>query len=84
MNVEVYGTDWCPFCVAAERLLAARQIPYTRAAVEPEQLRERVHELSGRLTIPLVVIDGTPVGGYQELAALDRSGKLRELVPAAA
>ncbi len=84
MNVEVYGTDWCPFCVAAERLLAARQIPYTRVAVEPEQLRERVHELSGRLTIPLVVIDGTPVGGYQELAALDRSGKLRELVPAAA
>jgi glutaredoxin 3 len=84
VNVEVYGTDWCPFCVAAERLLDARQIPYTRVAVEPEQLRERVHELSGRLTIPLVVIDGTPVGGYQELAALDRSGKLRELVPAAA
>ncbi len=84
MNVEVYGTDWCPFCVAAERLLDVRRIPYTRVVVEPEQLRERVHELSGRLTIPLVVIDGTPVGGYQELAALDRSGKLRELVPAAA
>ena len=84
MNVELYGTDWCPFCVAAERLLEARQIPYTRVAVEPERLRARVHELSGRLTIPLVVIDGTPVGGYQELAALDRSGGLRELVQAAA
>jgi glutaredoxin 3 len=85
VNVELYGTDWCPFCGAAERLLAARDIPYTRVVVDPQRLRERVQELSGRLTIPLIVIDGSPVGGYQELVALDRSGELRALTqPAAA
>jgi glutaredoxin 3 len=85
VTVEVYGTDWCPYCVAAERLLTARDIPYTHVTVSPEELRGRVLELSGRLTIPLIVIDGRPIGGYQELAALDRSGRLAQLVaPAAA
>ncbi len=85
MNVEVYGTDWCPYCVAAERLLTAREIAFTRVEVDPMELRDRVWELSRRMTIPLIVIDGRPIGGFEELARLDRSGELAELVtPAAA
>ena len=84
MNVQVYGTDWCPYCVAAERLLEARGIPYERVTLDISELRDRVLELSGRLTIPLIVIGGSPIGGYAELSALDRAGKLASLVERAA
>jgi glutaredoxin 3 len=84
MAVEFYGTDWCPYCVAAERLLTEREIPYTQVELEYGELRERVWELSRRHTIPLIVIDGDPIGGYDELVVLDRSGVLAELTGSAA
>lgn len=84
MDVQVYGTDWCPYCVAAERLLEARGIPYERVAVDISELRDRVLELSGRLTVPLIMVDGSPIGGYDELSALDRAGKLGQLIERAA
>ncbi len=84
MNVQVYGTDWCPYCVAAERLLEARGIPYERVKLDISELRDRVLELSGRLTIPLIMVGGSPIGGYAELAALDRAGELGRLIERAA
>lgn len=84
MNVQVYGTDWCPYCVAAERLLEARDIPYERVTLDVSELRDRVLELSGRLTVPLIMIGGSPIGGYNELSALDRAGTLAQLVERAA
>ena len=84
MNVQLYGTDWCPYCVAAERLLEARGIPYERVTLDISELRDRVLELSGRLTIPLIMVGGSPIGGYAELSALDRAGKLGGLVTRAA
>jgi len=78
-RVQVYGTGWCPYCVAAKRLLESRGIAYTDIVLDPAEMREKVWELGGQRTIPLIVIDGEPVGGYQELAALDRAGGLAEL-----
>jgi glutaredoxin 3 len=79
-RVQVYGTGWCPYCVAATRLLDTRGIAYTEVKLDPSVMRETVWEIGQQRTIPLIVIDGKPIGGFQELAALDRAGRLNELV----
>jgi glutaredoxin 3 len=83
-RVQVYGTEWCPYCVSAKRLLDARGIAYSEVVLDPVTMRETVWELGRQRTVPLVVIDGKPVGGFQELAAMDRAGLLRGLVERAA
>jgi len=60
-------------------LLDARGLAYEEISLDDDPaFRQRVWDLGGQWTVPLVVIDGEPVGGYQELAALDRSGRLAE------
>ena len=83
-RVTVYTTEPCGFCRTAKALLGARRIPYEEINLskDPEG-RGRLAELTGMMTFPQVVIDGTPIGGYQELLRADRAGDLRELAAAA-
>ncbi len=83
-RVTVYTTEPCGFCRTAKALLAARRIPYEEInlAKDPSG-RARLAELTGMMTFPQVVIDGKPIGGYQELVRADRAGDLRELAAAA-
>jgi glutaredoxin 3 len=76
-RVIVYTAPVCPFCVHAKRLLHARGIPFDEIDVAdaPERRAEMMRR-SGRRTVPQIFIDGAPVGGYQELLALDRRGEL--------
>ena len=75
----LYTTEWCGFCIRAKMLLDARGLAYEEISLDDDPaFRQRVWDLGGQWTVPLVVIDGEPVGGYQELAALDRSGRLAE------
>jgi glutaredoxin 3 len=77
VDVKIYTTLVCPYCVAAKRLLAARGIPYEEIDVTGDQeARARLVERTGRRTVPQIFIDGNPIGGYEELAAMDREGKL--------
>jgi glutaredoxin 3 len=78
----MYATGICPFCMMAERLLRAKgvsQIIKIRVDLEPEKRLEMVQK-TGRRTVPQIYIDGHYVGGYEELAALEHSGKLGELL----
>lgn len=78
----MYSTAVCPFCRRAERLLRARgvaEIDKIRVDLEPERRVEMVAK-TGRRTVPQIYIGATHVGGYEELAALDRAGKLDELL----
>lgn len=76
-RVVLYTTDWCGFCVRAKVLLEQRGITFREVSLEDDSsFRETVYELGRQWTVPLIVIDGDPIGGYQELAALDRSGQL--------
>jgi glutaredoxin 3 len=80
-RVEVYTTAVCPFCVRAKRLLETRGIGYDEIDIggDPE-LRARVMKRSGgRRTVPQIFIDGRSIGGFEELAALDRAGDLAGL-----
>lgn len=81
-RVRMYSTAMCPYCVRAERLLQARgvgQIDKLRVDLDP-QLRDEMVRLTGRRTVPQIYVGETYVGGFDDLAALDREGKLAALL----
>ncbi len=78
-EIVLYTTEWCGYCVRARALLDSLALDYDLVALDDDPaFRQRVHDLGGRWTVPLVMIDGQPIGGYDELAALNRSGVLAE------
>lgn len=84
-KVSMYSTGFCPFCRMAERLLYGKGvagIDTIRVDLEPGK-RVEMMEKTGRRTVPQIYIGDTHVGGYEDLAALDRAGRLDELLGAA-
>jgi glutaredoxin 3 len=82
--VKMYSTSVCPYCQMAERLLAQKgvsTIEKIRVDLDPAR-RAEMMERTGRRTVPQIYIGETHVGGYDELAALERAGKLDELLRA--
>jgi glutaredoxin 3 len=80
-HVTVYTTRVCPYCVAAKRLLAARGVAYDEVDVTGDDAKRTwLAETTGRKTVPQIFIADEAVGGYDELASLDRSGRLAELL----
>jgi len=78
-GIVLYTTEWCGYCVRAKALLEALDLTYDEVALDDDpRFRQRVFDLGHQWTVPLVVIDGEPIGGYDELAALNRSGALAE------
>jgi glutaredoxin 3 len=79
----MYTTDACPFCSSAKTLLAKRRIEYEEInlARDPDG-RAELSEHTGMFTFPQIVIDGEALGGFQELLAADRAGKLPHLLAA--
>lgn len=81
VDVVVYTTPICPYCVAAKRLLGQRGIPYEEVDVSGDaEARNWIADASGQLTVPQIFIKGRSVGGYTELSALDRRGELRAML----
>jgi glutaredoxin 3 len=83
-KVTMYSTGRCPFCEMAERLLRAKgvaAIDKIRVDLEPER-RVEMMEKTGRRSVPQIYIGETHVGGYDDLAALDRAGRLDPLLQA--
>lgn len=80
-NVVMYTTQFCPFCVQAKQLLASKDVEVAEIRVDlnPEE-RVKMMSLSGRRTVPQIWIGETHVGGFDDLWALDRSGKLNSLL----
>lgn len=80
-DITLYTTSWCPYCLRAKRLLHDQGLAYQEIDLDGEPgFRDRLVELTGRYTVPQILIDGEPIGGYDELAQLARSGRLAELV----
>ena len=81
-KVLMYSTGACSFCVMAERLLRAKgvaEIEKVRVDLEPARRMEMV-ERTGRRTVPQIYVGDRHVGGYDDLAALDRAGGLDSLL----
>jgi len=81
-NVVMYSTAMCPYCVRAERLLASKGVKdITRIRVDEDPARrEEMIARTGRRTVPQIFIGDNHVGGYDDLAALDRAGGLAPLL----
>ncbi len=81
----MYSTEPCGFCRTAKALLAARKIPYEEVnlAKDPDGRAALVAE-TGRMTFPQILLDGDNIGGFQELVAADRAGRLKEFMESAA
>jgi glutaredoxin 3 len=80
-KVEIYTTPWCPYCHAAKSLLDEKGVPYEEVDVLDPELRAAMMErANGRRTVPQIFIGETHVGGYDDMAALDRRGQLDPLL----
>ncbi len=81
-KVLMYSTAVCPYCIRAEQLLQRKgvtNVEKIRVDLQPE-LRIEMMEKTGRRTVPQIFIDEQHVGGYDDLAALERAGKLDGLL----
>ena len=77
-RVEMYSTMWCPYCSRARALLQKKGVQFTDIDIEdePDRRSEMVRRAHGRTSVPQVFIDGEHIGGSDDMAALDRAGKL--------
>jgi glutaredoxin 3 len=85
-RVEIYSTMFCGYCARAKALLERKGVPYENIDVLefPDRRDEMVARAGGRSTVPQIFIDGRHVGGSDELAALEREGRLDALLGIAA
>jgi len=73
----MYTTRWCGYCVRAKALLDAKGIAYEEISLDDDPaFRRNLFDLTGGWTVPQILIDGTPIGGYTELWRLAQSGAL--------
>lgn len=83
-KVEIYTKFLCPYCTRAKSLLGAKGVQFDEIDISmggPKR-EEMIQRASGRTTVPQIFIDGHHVGGSDDLAALDRAGKLDPLLAA--
>ena len=80
-KIVVYSGRVCGYCTAAERLLQSKKVQYELIKVDEDQAQfDHMMKITGRRTIPQIFIDEYHVGGFDDLAALNQSGKLDELL----
>jgi glutaredoxin 3 len=82
-RVRVYSTRWCGYCVRAKALLESRGIEYEEISLDDDPaFRQKLFDLTGGWTVPQILVDDRPIGGYTELWRLDRDGRLAERLAA--
>ena len=83
-KVEIYTRFGCPYCTRAKSLLAGKGIDYEEfdVGMDPGRRQEMMGRANGRHTVPQIFIDGRHVGGSDDLAELERSGRLDPLLAA--
>lgn len=83
-GITVYTTSSCPYCVSAKELLNRRGYAFKEVNVSDPSMRTMlVKKAQGRKTVPQIFIGDLHVGGFDDLAALDKSGELEVLMAAA-
>jgi glutaredoxin 3 len=75
--IRMYTTTWCGYCDRARQLLVERDLPFEEISLDDDPaFRRTLLDLTGGWTVPQILIDGRPIGGFTELSALDRAGLL--------
>ena len=83
-KVEIYTTPFCPYCDRARALLEKKGVAFEEldAPHGSQARKDAIARSGGRTTVPQIFIDGTPIGGSDDLSALERAGKLDALLAA--
>jgi glutaredoxin 3 len=80
-DVQVYTTDYCPYCVRAVGLLKRKGVTFTEIDVTHDPAKRAwLREATGQRTVPQIFINGRPIGGSDDLYALERAGRLDALL----
>lgn len=83
-HVRIYTRQWCGYCTAAERLLKDKGVAFENIdCTGDHEKRKWLVEVTGRTTVPQIFIDDRPIGGYDDMHALDRRGELDKLLAGA-
>ena len=83
-RIRIYTTRWCGYCIRAKALLDSRGLAYEEINLDDDpHFRRTLQELTGGWTVPQILVDDRPIGGYTELWALDKRGVLEQLREAA-
>lgn len=85
-KIEVYSTAVCPYCVAAKNLLKSKGLEWTEVRIDTDagQRETMLTRSGGRRSVPQIFVNDQHVGGYDDLVAADRSGKLQQMLETAA
>ena len=84
-RIRIYTTGWCGFCTRAKALLDTRGLEYDEVTLDDEVgFRQLLLDLTGGWTVPQILVDERPIGGYTELWRLDREGGLDQMLDRAA
>ncbi len=79
--IKIYSTTWCSSCVLAKRLFDSKNIEYEEINIEELNIsRKKLFEITGGNTVPQIVINGTSIGGYDQLFMLNQMNKLDDLI----
>lgn len=80
-RIRLYGTEHCGYCLAARMLLKKKGVEFEDISIGGDPaMRRQMQELGGGPTVPQIFIDDTPIGGFDELCALDKSGELDRML----
>ena len=79
--VIIYSTSWCPSCISAKRLLDSKEIKYKEINIEEVDIsREELIKIAGAATVPQIMINETPIGGFDNLLELEQNGELNKML----
>ncbi len=82
--VTLYVSDWCGYCWRAKQLLDSKGVTYRELVVDGDaELRREMETRSGRRTVPQIFVGETHIGGFDDMAALERAGELDALLASA-
>lgn len=81
-TIVMYATRFCPYCMRARSLLKQKGVEYEEILVNDSTIRQTMEERSGRSSVPQIFINDQHIGGYDDMAALNRSGELDDLLKA--
>lgn len=80
MQIKIYTKSYCSYCYAAKNLLVKRELPFEEIEISGDFAAEQeMRNLTGGTTVPQILIDGAPIGGFTDLVELDRAGRLKAL-----
>ena len=79
-TITIYTTPYCPYCNRAKQLLDSKEVSYEEIDVSDRSLRPNMTKITGGTTVPQIIIDGKPIGGCDELYALERADQLDKLL----